>query len=524
ASSNDEQEGVFASDPEALKYIKFGPKPGAKASGASSNDEQEGIFASDPEALKYIKFGPKPGAKASGVLSIGEQEGIFASDPEALKLIKFGPKDGASNNDEQEGVFASDPEALKYIKFGPKPGAKVGGASSNDEQEGVFASDPEALKYIKFGPKPGTSSNDEPEGIFASDPEALKYIKFGPKPEAKATGASSNDKQEGIFASDPEDLKYFKLSPEPAKQEENPPKDQKVVEFGTEAQSATLEEGEFVAEATGVQLKDEKTYTVRVTGHDLPNGQQKKFISVRSADGSGGLTPQEVDNLDVKVETCVGEDGMVEKFVIDKNMNMLALTILIVGSSCTSASIVGLADYDRLDACPLDDLPVDGVRKLDPHQLPDRSIAGCVLSCHTTESCAAASMVAEHRWCLLATAEAFLTAWLHGHGQCDSFVNRRRLAKFQQAHTTDLPSSIAVSSLRILYHFRVGSFNLAPVHRNPHTPVLVSAVLNRSAGAFVTGESGSFIGVSTADGIEDLFVPKPNVTVFMRAKFDFNGE
>uniref|UniRef100_A0A1I8J4F6 Lectin_legB domain-containing protein n=1 Tax=Macrostomum lignano TaxID=282301 RepID=A0A1I8J4F6_9PLAT len=79
-------------------------------------------------------------------------------------------------------------------------------------------------------------------------------------------------------------------------------------------------------------------------------------------------------------------------------------------------------------------------------------------------------------------------------------------------------------SLRILYHFRVGSFNLAPVHRNPHTPVLVSAVLNRSAGAFVTGESGSFIDVSTADGIEDLFVPEPNVTVFMRAKFDFNGE
>ncbi|PAA75142.1 hypothetical protein BOX15_Mlig027454g1 [Macrostomum lignano] len=127
-------------------------------------------------------------------------------------------------------------------------------------------------------------------------------------------------------------------------------------------------------------------------------------------------------------------------------------------------------------------------------------------------------MVAEHRWCLLATAEAFLTAWLHGHGQCDSFVNRRRLAKFEQAHTTDLPSSIAVSSLRILYHFRVGSFNLAPVHRNPHTPVLVSAVLNRSAGAFVTGESGSFIGVSTADGIEDLFVPEPNVTLFIRAR------
>uniref|UniRef100_A0A1I8J362 Secreted protein n=1 Tax=Macrostomum lignano TaxID=282301 RepID=A0A1I8J362_9PLAT len=120
------------------------------------------------------------------------------------------------------------------------------------------------------------------------------------------------------------------------------------------------------------------------------------------------------------------------------------------------------------------------------------SLSAC-LSCHTTESCAAASMVAEHRWCLLATAEAFRTAWLYGHGQCDSFVNRRRLAKFKQAHTTDLPSSIAVSSLRILYHFRVGSFNLAPVHRNPHTPVLVSAVLNRSAGAFVTGESGSFI-------------------------------
>uniref|UniRef100_A0A1I8FZ23 Lgl_C domain-containing protein n=1 Tax=Macrostomum lignano TaxID=282301 RepID=A0A1I8FZ23_9PLAT len=78
-------------------------------------------------------------------------------------------------------------------------------------------------------------------------------------------------------------------------------------------------------------------------------------------------------------------------------------------------------------------------------------------------------------------------------------------------------------SLRILYHFRVGSFNLAPVHRNPHTPVLVSAVLNRSAGAFVTGESGSFIGVSTANGIEDLFVPEPNVTVFMRAKFEFNS-
>uniref|UniRef100_A0A1I8GEY7 Apple domain-containing protein n=1 Tax=Macrostomum lignano TaxID=282301 RepID=A0A1I8GEY7_9PLAT len=168
-----------------------------------------------------------------------------------------------------------------------------------------------------------------------------------------------------------------------------------------------------------------------------------------------------------------------------------------------SASIVGLTDYDRLVACPSDDLPADGVRKLELHQLPERSIAGCVLSCHTTESCAAASMVAEHRWCLLATAEAFLTAWLHGHGQCDS---------------------IAVSSLRILYHFRVGSFNLAPVHRNPHTPVLVSAVLNRSAGAFVTGESGSFIDVSTADGIEDLFVPEPNVTVFMRAKFDFNGD
>ncbi|PAA49370.1 hypothetical protein BOX15_Mlig023010g3 [Macrostomum lignano] len=329
------QEGVIASDSDTQNSIRYGRVPDSGGSsqqfgvmesnpeahmgirtGASSNDEQEGVFASDPEALKYIKFGPKPGAKASGASSNDEQEGIFASDPEALKYIKFGPKDGASSNDEQEGVFASDPEALKYIKFGPKPGAKVSGASSNDEQEGIFASDPEALKYIKFGPKPGTSSNDEPEGIFASDPEALKYIKFGPKPEAKATGASSNDKQEGIFASDPEDLKYFKLSPEPAKQEENPPKDQKVVEFGTEAQSATLEEGEFVAEATGVQLKDEKTYTVRVTGHDLPNGQQKKFISVRSADGSGGLTPQEVDNLDVKVETCVGEDGMVEKFVV----------------------------------------------------------------------------------------------------------------------------------------------------------------------------------------------------------------
>uniref|UniRef100_A0A1I8GDJ7 Dirigent protein n=1 Tax=Macrostomum lignano TaxID=282301 RepID=A0A1I8GDJ7_9PLAT len=185
---------------------------------------------------------------------------------------------------------------------------------------------------------------------------------------------------------------------------------------------------------------------------------------------------------------------------------VFTLVLLCCLIAVSSASIVGLTDYDRLVACPPDDLPTDGVWKLEPHQLPDRSIAVCVLSCHTTESSAAASMVAEHRWCLLATAEAFLTAWLHGHGQCDSFVNRRRLA------------NIAVSSLRILYHFRVGSFNLAPVHRNPHTPVLVSAVLNRSAGAFVTGESGSFIGVSTADGIEDLFVPEPNVTLFIRAR------
>uniref|UniRef100_A0A1I8GG02 VDE domain-containing protein n=1 Tax=Macrostomum lignano TaxID=282301 RepID=A0A1I8GG02_9PLAT len=141
----------------------------------------------------------------------------------------------------------------------------------------------------------------------------------------------------------------------------------------------------------------------------------------------------------------------------------------------------------------------------------------CTLSCKLKSKCTAA--LYRSGQCLMAGVEAFLSQWLPD-SSCRTFVDTAAVRKFQLERTGDLSAGVR-QSMKLLYNFRMGMFNLAqiPDGGNPHAPLARGVLHNKSMGIYLTGQADSLLDVVTAPDTDRLFIPASNVTVYIRGRF-----